>query len=94
MLNNLKIISINSLYYVKKIINFLTKFAGCYYNVKQQSVSLEKRGQKVKKCDADLTKIHGRSCKIRCIFVYSNLLKNMHKNTCFMPISIIFAIMK
>ena len=49
MLNNLKIISINSLYYAKKIINFLTKFAGCYYNVKQQSVSLEKTWPKSKK---------------------------------------------
>ena len=59
-----------------------------------QSVPMEKLGQKVKKMQLNIAKIRRQSCKIRGNFMYSNLHKNMHKNTCFMPISIIFAKMK
>ena len=64
-------------------------------NIAECAVLLEKeRSKSKKKRDADITKIRGQSCKIRDILMYSNLHKNMHKNTCSMPISIIFAIMK
>ena len=50
------------------------------------SAPLENHGQKVKKTLRRITKIRWRRCKIHGIFMYFNLHKNMHKNTCFMPI--------